>query len=331
MLSVIIPAYNGEKTIARVLEAILSQCLDEELEIIVVDDASEDRTAEIVRNYPVQLVELEQNQGAGFARNLGAERSRGEILVFVDADVVLLPGSLKLIKDFFTQNPEYAGLVGNYTELPQDNNFASVYHNLFTVYHHQLSELEIEWFWGALSAIRREVFLKLGGFNPTYPGASAEDIEFGYRLAEAGERVCFLSRLRGIHLRRFSLGSMLYNDYRKAVLGLKLYLTRKPRGAHPHGFSNPVNGVNLFLVFLSWLAFLGLILAGSMSYFLVLVIFWLVNFRFYQFIRQKAGILYLLAGLILHWLGFNAIALGVLGGMAGLILGKGLESRSKWI
>ena len=331
MLSVIVPAYNAGKTIVQVLEAILEQSVNSGLEVIVVNDASTDRTTELAKRYPVLLLELKENQGAGFARNYGAKQARGEILVFVDADVVLLPGTLKLIENFFAQNSEFVGVVGNYTELPQDNNFASVYHNLFTVYHHQLSELEIEWFWGALSAIRREVFLKLGGFNTTYPGASAEDIELGYRLAEAGYKICYLPELRGIHLRRFKLGSMLYNDYRKAVLGLKLYLTRKPRGAHPHGFSNPVNGVNLFLVFLSWLAFLGLILAGSMSYFLVLVIFWLVNFRFYQFIRQKAGMLYLLAGLILHWLSFNAIALGLLGGLVGLIMGKGLESKSKWI
>ena len=330
-LSVIIPAHNPEQTISPVLESVLNQELDSELEVIVVNNASTDHTVELVKRYPVLLLELKENQGAGSALNYGAERAGGEILVFVGAALVLLPGSLKLIEDFFAQNPEFAGVVGNYTALPGDNNFASVYHNLFTVYHHQLTEPGIEWFWGALSAVRREVFLKLGGFNTTYPGAGAEDIELGYRLAEAGYKICYLPELRGIHLQRIKLSTMLYNDYHKSVLGLKLYLTRKPRGAYPYGFSNPVNGVNLFLVFLSWLAFLGLILAGSMSYFLVLLVFWLVNFRFYQFIRQKAGMIYLLAGLILHWLGFNAIALGVLGGMAGLILGKGLESRSKWI
>jgi len=331
MLSIIIPAYNAEKTIERVLSAIFSQTCKQGFEVIVVDDCSKDKTAELAGKFPVQLIKLKQNSGAGRARNQGAKVARGDILVFVDADVILLPSTLEQIENFFQTHLDYAGLVGNYTYLSYDQNVCSMYHNLFTVYHHELSGYDIEWFWGALSAIRKEVFDKLGGFREDYYGASAEDIEFGYRLAENGYKIRYLKDLRGVHAHYFSLRSMLYNDFRKAVLGVKLYLLRKPRGAHPHGFSSPINGANILLTYLFWISFLALIFQGSGAIFLVALVFFLVNYRFYNFISKKAGALYFLPSVFLHFLSFNAIGLGVIAGLLGILLGKGLESRSRWI
>jgi hypothetical protein len=173
--------------------------------------------------------------------------------------------------------------------------------------------------------------MKLGGFCERYPGASAEDIELGYRLSEAGSQLFFLPGLRGSHARKFNLRSMLYNDYHKAVLGLKLYLKRKPAGKHPHGFSNLLNGLNLVLAMLSWPAALSLFFQGGTLYLFLLAVFIAANFRFYHYIFRRAGALYLLSSIPLHWLAFNAIAAGTLGGVIGLLLGKGLESDSRWL
>lgn len=84
-VSVIIPTFNEEKVIGGCLESLLSQSYND-LEIIIVDDGSSDQTLEVVKRFPIRI--LKQNhQGPGSARNLGAERSRGQILVFVDADM----------------------------------------------------------------------------------------------------------------------------------------------------------------------------------------------------------------------------------------------------
>ena len=83
-LSVIVPVYNGAKTIAVCLESLLSQSI--KAEIIVVDDGSNDGTANLVKKYPVKLLQQE-HRGPGMARNLGAAQAKGEILVLVDSDM----------------------------------------------------------------------------------------------------------------------------------------------------------------------------------------------------------------------------------------------------
>ena len=330
-LSIIIPAHNAQAYIEKTMKTVLAQKCQSQLEIIVVDDASQDKTKELVKKFPVELIELSQNLGAGKARNQGAKKATGEILVFLDADVYLEPGALAMIEQFFEKNPSASGLVGNYTQLPADKNFCSVYHNLFTVYHHQLSESQIKWFWGAMSAIRKEVFEQVGGFPENFPGASAEDIELGFRITKAGYKIFYLPELKGVHAHYFTLRSMLSNDWRKAVLGLKVYFQRKSRGERTHGFFHPLNGINIFLIYLQWLSLLGLSFFWQPSFLLLLVLFFIINYRFYQYIAQQAGWLYSFGSLILHWLAFNAIAGGVIAGFIGLILGKDLESKSRWI
>jgi len=330
-LSIIVPMYNSRDTIERCLKSIFAQSSEVKFEVIVVDDASTDDSPALAKKFPVNLVSLKNNLGAGSARNRGAREAKGEVLVFVDSDVELEHGSLKRIENFFKNNPDYAAVVGNYTVLPSAKNICAVYHNFFTVYHHDLSSGDIEWFWGALSAIRKNIFEQLSGFREQYPGASAEDIELGYRLSESGFKIKYLPELRGAHSRKFGLANMLYNDYHKSVLGLKLYLKRKPRGKHPHGFSNTINGVNTILAPLSLLSLIALPWLWFLPAILITLIFFVINFRFYLFILNHSGFKYFFPSVFLHWLSFNVIALGVFAGLIGVLLGKGLESRSRWI
>lgn len=95
IVSVIIPTYNEEKHIAACLDSLLSQEISIPIEIILVDNGSKDRTVEIVEEYinlfprKIKLIKLERNIGPGGARNLGAKNALGEILLFIDADMVL--------------------------------------------------------------------------------------------------------------------------------------------------------------------------------------------------------------------------------------------------
>jgi len=329
-ISVIIPAHNSESTIDIAISAALRQKCRSELEVIVVDDASADGTRGVAGKFPVRLIALPKNAGAGAARNRGASSASGELLVFVDSDVYLESGALTRVEEFFEGHPQFSALVGNYTAFPTERGACPVYHNFFTRYHHQLSDQEIEWFWGALSAIKKDVFDKLSGFSEQYPGASAEDIELGYRLAESGYSIAFVPSLRGAHARKFSFGAMLYNDYHKAVLGLKLYWLRKSGPRHKHGFANPVNGINVMIAAMSWPAIIGSVVSCWFLLFL-LAAFLAVNYKFYRHIHSRAGWLYLITSVPLHWLCFNAIAAGTIAGAIGLVLGKGLESDSRWI
>ncbi len=90
MLSVIIPTYNEEDVLRSCLESLDKQSL-KEFEVIVVDDGSTDDTLSVIGNLQFKIYNLhilkQDHKGAGAARNLGAKKSRGTILVFVDADM----------------------------------------------------------------------------------------------------------------------------------------------------------------------------------------------------------------------------------------------------
>lgn len=87
-VSFIIPAFNAEKSIAQCLEAIFGQVNTVTYEVIVVDNGSSDRTFEIVKNLPVRVF-FEGNRGAASARNRGLQEARGQLIAFLDADVII--------------------------------------------------------------------------------------------------------------------------------------------------------------------------------------------------------------------------------------------------
>lgn len=95
-VSVIIPVYNEEKEIGSCLESLMGQTL-EDFEVIVVDDGSKDATLKVLEGFSDVVVLKQRHEGAGAARNLGASRAKGDVLVFVDADMTFERDFLKLL------------------------------------------------------------------------------------------------------------------------------------------------------------------------------------------------------------------------------------------
>src|SRR5262245_37375842 len=92
-VSIIIPCYNAERWIASTISSVLTST-SLTIEVIVVDDGSTDGSAQIVRDYSnVRLIQT-SNQGVSCARNIGFEASSAPMVVFLDADDLMLPGSL---------------------------------------------------------------------------------------------------------------------------------------------------------------------------------------------------------------------------------------------
>jgi glycosyltransferase involved in cell wall biosynthesis len=103
-VSVVIPAYNASVCLRRCLDSVFAQIL-KPAEVIVINDGSRDRTAEVARSYGNQIVYLEQeNQGQGVARNAGLRIARGEYIALLDADDYWLPGFLEETTTFLSEH-----------------------------------------------------------------------------------------------------------------------------------------------------------------------------------------------------------------------------------
>jgi len=164
-ISVVIPAYNEEKLIARCLESIKKQDYTGHYEIIVVDNNSTDRTADISREWGAKIVQ-EKRQGYVYAVARGFAEARGEIIATTDADAVVPTHWLSTLVDCFQKNPEVVAVGGRITFYDADWKI-----HLFEKYFFPV----IYWFdksagrgphlWGPNLAVRQEPFLRAGGWN----------------------------------------------------------------------------------------------------------------------------------------------------------------------
>jgi GT2 family glycosyltransferase len=300
-ISIIIPVYRGGKEFKTCLTS-LKDSLITPLEVIVIVDGYDPPSYEMAKNFQTKVLQLDTNQGPATARNRGAKIATGDILFFMDADVTLHPDTLEKIIDVFDCDPNLAALIGSYDDQPGALNFLSQYKNLFHHYNHQIGSTEASTFWGACGAIRRDIFLQMGGFDESYRHPCIEDIELGYRLKARGYRIRLCKDIHVKHLKRWTIYSLFRADFFYRAL---------PWTELIHRDQNFVNDLNL-----QWSSRLSVVLVYTVL-FLVGASFWYfpllsvvsvvlcaliyLNLPVYQFFHQKRGLAFTIQVLPWHW------------------------------
>ena len=228
LVSVIVPVRNGAPTLSRCLTA-LAKSQYSDYERIVVDDASEDDSADITLRHGGQLVSLRERCGPAAARNLGAARARGAILFFIDADCEVHPDTLEKMTAVLRSDPQLAAVFGSYDNQPEHLAWLSQYKNLSHHYVHQTSQRSAATFWAGCGAVRRDAFFAVGGFDAArYPRPSIEDIDLGYRLYKAGYHIMLVPEIQVRHLKRWTLLSLIKTDvFARAIPWMRLMLRRR--------------------------------------------------------------------------------------------------------
>ena len=184
MLSIIIPAYNEEKYLPATLESVRSALTPfSDAELIVVDNASTDRTREIAINFGAKIID-ETIHNIGKVRNTGGNAAAGDILVFIDADTVVQNGVFQKIVEAMSDERCVGGSVEVEYE-PVDRISVKMFMALW-----QFLGRFVKWRQGAAQFCRRDVFADLNGYDTTI--FVGEDVEFHKRLDK-------LAKKRGEH------------------------------------------------------------------------------------------------------------------------------------
>ncbi len=219
-ISVIIPVKNGGMIFEKCLLKI-RQSQGASHEIIVVDDGSTDDSVEIAQRHSCRLVSLPDSSGPSHARNTGAKIASGDVLFFIDSDIIIPRDTLRKISGIFRESGTDA-MTGVLAEgIPYDN-FSSQYKNLWMRYSYLNMPEKVALFYTSVAAIRREIFLKVGGFDTGYSMPSVEDTDFGRKLEAMGFSVHLRRSLEVEHHKHYSLPALIKTDCYRSSSMVKL-------------------------------------------------------------------------------------------------------------
>lgn len=210
-ISIVIPCYNSADYLRKCLEGVRKSEVQPH-EVIVVDDGSTDESKSVAEEFGAQVFETGGRSGPAKARNMGAREATGDVVYFIDADVVVAPDAIGRIAADFAADPELSALMGSYDDSPGDPDFLSQYRNLMHHFVHQRARKEACTFWSGCGAMRREVFLEHGGFDESYDRPAIEDIELGARLFNAGHKMILDRDIQVTHLKKWTFWGLLKAD-----------------------------------------------------------------------------------------------------------------------
>jgi GT2 family glycosyltransferase len=316
-ISIVIPVYNGGPAFRRCLASV-SLLQPTPLETIVVVDGDMGDSAEIAASFKTHVIRLPQRGGPARARNQGAFRAKGDIVLFLDADVAVSPNLLEQVAEAFKAAPDVAAIIGSYDAEPAAKGLISEYKNLMHHYVHQYSDEQAATFWGACGAIRRDVFVAMKGFDERFRRPCVEDIDLGYRLRAAQYQVRLQKGLQVKHLKRWTFLSLLKSDILDRALPWAELIVRH------RVFPNDLNLRHSDR--LSVVAIHALLLTASLAVWSPP--FWVsisvglglllltLNIRTYRFFFRRRGFRFAAVAVALHWLSLLYSGMAFAGGLA---------------
>lgn len=293
-VSVIIPTFNSSAHILHCLSAIKNSAYPI-YEIIVVDDLSLDNTVEMAQKAKVNVVKMNHKSSANLCRNEGARRANGDVLLFLDSDVVISANAVGEIITTF-ENKDIDAVVGLYSPPTANSNLCTAYKNLWIRYSYLCSMPSIDWIFGAVSAIRKDVFSMADGFkNELAVKAGIDDLELGKRLNKMNYHIILNPNVEGQHLKQFTLRSLLRNDFaRSEWFVLLAWELREFHSSLNKGFVNVypsfIISTMLSILLLGLLPIAYSSRIGVIIFILGIAVYIRLNFNFLLYFKKYFGI-----------------------------------------
>ena len=312
-VTVIIPVHKITDAFNLCIDSVMN-ALQQSDEVIVVGDGLDSGSFNFLPNRSqIKILANGKISGPAAARNFGANSAKGDILFFIDSDVTVEPDTIEKIVSVFQNKKDVAAIIGSYDDEPADKNFVSQYKNLMHHYIHQVSHENASTFWGACGAVRKDVFLSFGGYNEDYVKPSIEDIEFGYRLINAGYKIRLCKDIQVKHYKRWTFSLMFKTDFLHRALPWTRLMV------HHNRFLNDLNvksssRLSVILLFLSIFFLITSLFVQEFLFPAVISAFLLltINYPFYSFFRRKRGLFFALRVIPFHWFYFfySGVAFG---------------------
>jgi GT2 family glycosyltransferase len=226
-ISVVMPVYNAERLLGECLAA-LRASTGVRAEILVVDDSSTDGSRAIAEAHGCRVIASGGRLGPAGARNRGAAEARGDIVFFVDSDVIVRPDTLAALARVFDDEPSLDGVVAVQAPAMRFRNLCSRYKNLWMYYTYaRRAGQAVPLFYTTAAAIRRQAFVGAGGFDLNYTNPNVEDTDFGQKLARLGYDVRVLTDLEVEHVKGYDLAGLLRTDFLRSMSLARLKLRKR--------------------------------------------------------------------------------------------------------
>lgn len=299
MISIVIPTYNASGFMPNLMDSIFKQAVDD-MEVIIVDDCSSDNTVEIAEKYPVLLIRMEKNGGPAIARNRGVREAKGDIIFFLDSDVEVLDGTVREVKEYFEKDPSANCVIGICSTEPLNKGFVATYMAMFEYIHlidRQYSPVSV--FAPRCGAIKKDLFLKVGGYDEGYGGADVEDFELARRINKE-DRIILNPKMMVRHqFANFRQALKIY--FKRTVMWVHLFF--KEKQMDNAGPTSPSNGIAAICAFSSFLLLLLIpLLSFAKPVFWILIAVYLVsNFKWWNFMLREAGFNFAIRALLLNY------------------------------
>jgi glycosyltransferase involved in cell wall biosynthesis len=214
-ISIVIPVHNAEATLRQCLGSIAKNS-NIPHEVVVVDDMSSDHSTDIATEYSCRLIRSKSHLMAAACRNLGAAAARSELILFFDADEIMPADCLSEFVAAFG-DARVSAVVASFTpDTPQEGYF-SKFKNFRHHYIHQRASIDGRTLASGFTAVRKKTFDLCGGFEGPFGPASIEDIALGHKLSSEGFQIVFRPDIQVVHLKAYTLASLLQCDVDRAV------------------------------------------------------------------------------------------------------------------
>ncbi len=233
MISVIIPNYNGEKIISNCLDALRNQRLDN-IEIIVIDNASSDKSPEIIKKYPVVYIQNNENVGFAAAVNQGIKAARYEYVFLLNSDVVIEENTLEVLYQYLHNRPSFFSVqpkMMQYYDRDLIDDMGDIYTQFGWAFqlghglgasHYQESRETFSCCAGA-ALYRKSVFDTIGYFDERF-FAYMEDVDIGFKAKRQGFKNFVNAEATVYHIGSASFGKNM-TAFRAKLAGQNNYLT----------------------------------------------------------------------------------------------------------